>query len=203
MDRHRSVEEHDDSRVRIIAAAKSAFAAFGFQGTSTRGIADKAGVAQSLLLYHYGSKEELWKAVLDDTFAHLAAHIDPIVHNPDQSLKELAIGVIRAFVQVCDEDPHLYRLMTLESRGPTSRLAWLTDTHLRDYFNVFVDLIAQGQKLGIIKSGDPVLLFYSAIAISSTIHAQTPEFEIVSGRRVKPSREEVETLIRRLMLADE
>lgn len=193
----------DDSRARIIAAAKNAFAAAGFQGASTRGIADKAGVAQSLLLYHYGSKEELWKAVLDDSFARLSALIDPLLHNPDQSMTEMATGIIRAFVQVCDEDPDLHRLMTIESRGHTSRLAWLTDTHLRTYFNFFTDLIAEGQKQGLAKPGDPVLLFYSAISIAGTIYAHTPEIAIVTGREVKPRREDVEVLIRRLILIDE
>ena len=54
-----------EARVRIVTAARHAFASVGFAGASTREIAKEAGVAQSLLLYHFGSKDALWRAVMD------------------------------------------------------------------------------------------------------------------------------------------
>ena len=44
-----------DARDRIVSAARRSFATAGFEGASTRQIAADAGVAQSLLLYHFGS----------------------------------------------------------------------------------------------------------------------------------------------------
>eukprot|EP01039_Chlorochromonas_danica_P018553 gene18553-22331_t len=57
-----------DARERIVSAARRHFAPAGFEGAATRQIAADAGVAQSLLLYHFGSKDALWRAVMDDLF---------------------------------------------------------------------------------------------------------------------------------------
>src|SRR5262245_4563147 len=50
----------DDVRDRILSAALECFAAFGFEGTSTRAVAAKAGLTHSLVIYHFQSKDQLW-----------------------------------------------------------------------------------------------------------------------------------------------
>ncbi|HST16254.1 MAG TPA: TetR/AcrR family transcriptional regulator [Gaiellaceae bacterium] len=55
----------DDTRMQILAAARDALAEHGAAGTTTRGIADRAGVQLSLVHYHFGGKQQLLAAVLD------------------------------------------------------------------------------------------------------------------------------------------
>lgn len=52
------------TRSAIIAAATRLFADKGFTGTSTADIASAAGVTKSLVLYHYATKEALWREVI-------------------------------------------------------------------------------------------------------------------------------------------
>jgi AcrR family transcriptional regulator len=54
-----------NTRMRLILAAADCFADKGFEGTSTRDIANKADVAQQLITYHFGTKEELWIATVN------------------------------------------------------------------------------------------------------------------------------------------
>ena len=55
----------DDTRLQILEAARDALAEDGAAGTTTRAIADRAGVQLSLVHYHFGGKQQLLAAVLD------------------------------------------------------------------------------------------------------------------------------------------
>jgi AcrR family transcriptional regulator len=68
----REPQDTAETRVRLLRAASSLFAARGFEGTSTRAIAERAGVNQALLRYHFGAKEGLWREVLEQGFAVFA-----------------------------------------------------------------------------------------------------------------------------------
>ena len=52
------------TRNRIIKAAAPIFAEHGYEGASIRRIVAKADVNQAAINYHFGSKEELYRAVL-------------------------------------------------------------------------------------------------------------------------------------------
>jgi AcrR family transcriptional regulator len=52
-----------DARDLILEAALAAFAEHGFHGASMRDIAARAGVSQSLLHHHFGTKDALWNLV--------------------------------------------------------------------------------------------------------------------------------------------
>src|SRR5690349_1890727 len=105
------------ARARILLAALDLFSAKGFEGVGLRELATAAGVNHSLVLYHFGSMDGLWKAVmsglLDDfrrrTQQRLAglSTIDPVTR--------LKVG-IEDFIRFSMEKPELHRLMTLEGR---------------------------------------------------------------------------------------
>jgi AcrR family transcriptional regulator len=61
--------ENGDRYEAILDAAEHLFAMTGFAGTGMRAIAEQAGVGQSLLHYHFGTKEQLFEAM----FARRAA----------------------------------------------------------------------------------------------------------------------------------
>jgi AcrR family transcriptional regulator len=58
-----AAEDSADRYHAILNAAERLFAASGFAGTSMRSIAESAGVVQSLLHYHFGTKEKLFEEV--------------------------------------------------------------------------------------------------------------------------------------------
>ncbi len=57
-------------REQIIDAATAVFAEYGYAGGSVRTIADRVGVSPASLLQHFGSKEGLLMAVLEDWDRH-------------------------------------------------------------------------------------------------------------------------------------
>lgn len=55
----------EDTRTQVLDASRDALAEYGYTGTTTRSIADRAGVQLSLVHYHFGGKRQLLAAVLD------------------------------------------------------------------------------------------------------------------------------------------
>jgi AcrR family transcriptional regulator len=53
----------DDRRAAIIKAVRHVFADKGFDGTTTRELADAAGISEGLLFKHFPSKEALFTAM--------------------------------------------------------------------------------------------------------------------------------------------
>ena len=58
-------QRSEDTRLRILQAALEVFAAEGYDGASTRTLAQRAGVNLPALQYYFGSKEGLYRAVID------------------------------------------------------------------------------------------------------------------------------------------
>ncbi|MCC6794377.1 MAG: TetR/AcrR family transcriptional regulator [Candidatus Hydrogenedentes bacterium] len=61
---------------KLLRAAADAFAAQGYDAASTRAIADRAGVNIALIAYHFGGKDGLFDAVIEDWVLPLREAID-------------------------------------------------------------------------------------------------------------------------------
>lgn len=184
------VKAEDDSRTRIIAAARAAFSTMGFEGASTRRIALEAGIAQSVVLYHFGTKDALWRAVMDELFGGLEARMRrAFLAVAGGSTADHLMAMVNGFVDLCAESADLHRIMTVEGRQETERMRWLVDRHLRGVHAQATALIRGAQASGSVRPGDPTLLYYSAIAIAGTAFSLAPEIRMVSGdeRTVDPS----------------
>ena len=57
-----------DTKQRILDSARELFATAGYDQTSIRGVAEKAGVDPALVMHYFGSKEGLFKAAIDWPF---------------------------------------------------------------------------------------------------------------------------------------
>jgi AcrR family transcriptional regulator len=55
----------ENTKLRILAAAEPMFADEGIKGVSMRRIAAAAGVDLSLVIYHFGTKEKMYRALLE------------------------------------------------------------------------------------------------------------------------------------------
>src|SRR3546814_1738332 len=65
----------DEPRLRIVLAALDVFGAQGFEGTSTRIIAERAGVALPSLQYYFGGKQGLYH----ECARYIAAQISEVL----------------------------------------------------------------------------------------------------------------------------
>lgn len=98
----------------ILAAAEVVFARSGYHGASTVGIAKQAKCYESLIYYHYGSKDKLFAAVLEDAYRKLveaeqALHVD--YSEPQRALADVVLFMWRYY----QEHPELIFLLNTEN----------------------------------------------------------------------------------------
>jgi AcrR family transcriptional regulator len=121
------------SRDAILAAAEALFAERGFRGASLEEIAVAAGRSRATPSYFYGSKDGLYRAVLERVLADreraLAAAFAPLREWPSghpDALPELRAAVehgVRGYADFLVGRPSFARLMGWESLEGGSRLA--------------------------------------------------------------------------------
>jgi AcrR family transcriptional regulator len=91
-------------REQILTAATQAFARSGFAATSLEDIAAEAAITRVILYRHFGSKTELYQAVLDRMCARLDAHVE----EPAGGFTDASID---GLLQAATESPAGFRLL--------------------------------------------------------------------------------------------
>jgi AcrR family transcriptional regulator len=155
------------TKQKLLDAALEAFSENGFQGTSTRNIAERAGVHHPLITYHFKNKEELWRAAADRIFTDFNGKLAQAAEaQAGECPKARMSAMIRAYVHYAASKPALHKIMVQEASHPSERLDWLVNRHLRPLFEVVVEDIRDLQERGVAPAGDPALLF-NMIRVSS------------------------------------
>lgn len=72
----------EETRSKILAAADALFGETGFDATTTRDISERSGVNKALIHYHFGSKDELLLALLEDYYARLGQRLTAALAKP-------------------------------------------------------------------------------------------------------------------------
>ncbi|MEZ5656630.1 MAG: TetR/AcrR family transcriptional regulator [Sphingobium sp.] len=183
-------------RTRIFEAALEGFARHGFEGTSTRMIAEDAHVSQSLLLYHFQSKDQLWKEVVE--YVHSLNTASAILHDEVDVGATSAAGklraVIKAYVNMFAKLPSLHRVMAQEAHQSSERLAWTCENYTRKDFDKVCELIIKGQEEGEVREGNPARLRYAIIAMAAVPFSVSAEYQYLANRNPF-SRAEIESAI--------
>lgn len=175
----------NEVREKILHAAIECFGAFGFEGTSTRAVAERAGISHTLILYHFGSKEELWIAMMENALGAYTAGVKDILDTgDDQPAAETLKRFIDKFVRLSAAQPQIHRIMTMEGNQETARLQWVIDHYLRDHFTRIRDLIKRGQAEGSVRDCDAARLYYFIIGGGGTPYTLSTEYRELTGRDV-------------------
>src|SRR5437899_906875 len=85
------------SRERILAVARTEFAERGFAGARLQDIAGQAGLSHPTLLYHFDSKEALYRAVIESAVADWAAETEAAVSTVLAGFEQVASIVEAGF----------------------------------------------------------------------------------------------------------
>jgi len=153
---HRSVV----TQQKLLDAAIEAFSENGFKGTSTRDIADRAGVHHPLITYHFKNKDQLWRSSADRIFREFNISIvKAMAEVPETDPKVRAETFVRTYVNFSRTRPALHKVIMQEASYPSDRLDWLIETHLRPMFDEVHKALTELQRLGIAPPGSAALLF--------------------------------------------
>ncbi len=141
----------DPTRDRILAAALDLFSERSFDGATLREIAQRAGVTQPLLHYHYRSKDELWRAAVDSLFAELRDAMAERTHGL-RGVDELTAAKLRVreFITFSARHPQLHRIITQESKSDGARMEYLVEQHVRPLYVNTVELFERLTRDGLV-----------------------------------------------------
>jgi len=151
-----------DPRERIRIAARRLFSEHGYNGTSVRDIVAAANVNLGAVTYYFETKELLYTSVLGMVVLPLAHRIEGIAKIDAPPLEKID-RVVREFFGHIRLNPDMPSLMMRElSTGgrPSAPIIQLISRVLPAVSGV----IAEGQRLGDIRPGDPAMLTFSVIA---------------------------------------
>ena len=74
----RARQRGEDTRLRILRTALQVFATEGYEGASTRTLAQRANVNLPALQYYFGNKEGLYQAVVDQISERVERRVAPV-----------------------------------------------------------------------------------------------------------------------------
>jgi TetR/AcrR family transcriptional regulator len=179
----------DPTRDRILAAAAELFSDRSFAGASTREIAARAGVTQPLLNYHFRSKDELWRAVVDSLFDRLNRTMNERAGGL-RGVDELATARLRVreFVTFSARNPQLHRIIMQESKADGPRTEYIVE-HVRPLYERTTDLFERLAREGAVPPIPPAHLYYILTGAGPTMFVLGPECRRLSG--LDPTADEV------------
>ena len=90
------------TRQSVVQAATAEFSQHGYRGASVREICSRAGVSANAITYHFGSKEQLYRHVLDSFASLQLEHAKTVLSADPSSQQEFVIRVELFFEQLLD-----------------------------------------------------------------------------------------------------
>jgi AcrR family transcriptional regulator len=150
-----------DLRARLVRAARARFLTAGVDGASLRDIAAAAGTSVGMVYYHFGTKDDLFLAVVEEIYQRLLADLEQVLA-PGPAVRERLRGLFRRLARLDEAELDVLRLMAREALVSSARLDRLLARFLRGHVPLVMRLIEDGRRDGTFAPGRPPLLLLMA-----------------------------------------
>jgi AcrR family transcriptional regulator len=158
----------EDRRLQILRVAVGLFSQKGFGGTTTKEIAQAAGVSEAMVFRHFATKQELYSAILD----HKACSGDSM--NPEQMVAEalrqkddravfeqLALGALDHH----ECDPEFQRLLLHSALEGHELAEMFFEKFILRVYALLGNYITERQRDGAMVKMDPLMVVRSFIGM--------------------------------------
>jgi AcrR family transcriptional regulator len=158
----------EDRKLQILRVAVTLFSQKGFGGTTTKEIAQAAGVSEAMVFRHYATKQELYSAILD----HKACSGDSM--NPEEMVavalkqkddkavfQQLALGAL----QHHECDPEFQRLLLHSALEGHELAEMFFEKFVRRVYELLGGYITERQRDGAMTKIDPAIVVRAFIGM--------------------------------------
>lgn len=178
-----------DCRKRLLDAGLEIFCDQGHDGASLRAIAAKAKCDVSMIAHYFGSKTELWIAIIEE----LAERVDTdqLIQNLDGSAGplekriETGIGMIFDFVE---KNSDIVRFMMREMVEPADRQKILTERLMAPALNAFIPLWQETIDEGVFGINDPLVIHNALFGAILLLVLSAPMFSHTNQKPIELNR---------------
>jgi TetR/AcrR family transcriptional regulator len=181
----------------ILDAAEPLFGSQGFAATTIKQIGAAAGLNPALIYYYFGSKEDLYRAILNRLFGTLAERGTErlaTVTSPQEAIRALLALQSETMLR----RPSLPRILAREMADYGAAHAQEGIAHLSaTLFSRLHALIQHGQRTGTIRADlDARFAAVSTVSLIPYFHFAKPAVAILMGESGEPTIEQSEAYAR-------
>ncbi len=158
----------EERRLQILRVAVSLFSQRGFVGTTTKEIAQAAGVSEAMVFRHFATKQELYSAILDhkacsgDTMNPEAMVAEALQEKDDRAVFErLAVGALDHH----ECDPEFQRLLLHAALEGHELAQMFFEKFVRRVYELLGNYIAERQRDGAMVAMDPAIIVRAFIGM--------------------------------------
>lgn len=151
----------EERRQQIVRVAMRLFSQRGFRGTTTKEIAQAAGVSEAIIFRHFATKEELYAAILD----HKACtrHMDDVCVEVEEAIKRgddrtFLAHVALTMMEHHEQDSEFPRLLLHSALEEHELFLMFRDKVVREMADFLCGYIRERQKAGAIRDVDPLVV---------------------------------------------
>jgi len=144
-----------ERRQEIIRAAMEVFAENGFGGSTTREIAENAGISEAMIYSHFRNKEDLYTAIIDEKLQEsepLYYPLDAIRNRDDQ---RVFATIVSNYLHRHGEDTTLLRLLLFSALEGHELASMFVAGPVRKFFEFLADYIRERIDEGAFKPVNP------------------------------------------------
>jgi len=157
----------EETKRLIMDAATAEFASHGLGGARVDAIAERAGANKRMLYHYFGSKDDLYLAVLESAYAEIRTHeaeLELDSFSPSEAVRQLVSYTFQYFI----EHPEFISLLNDENLYGAEHIK--RSKKIRDMHSPLVDrlkeLLVRGQEAGDFRSDvDPIQLYVSIASL--------------------------------------
>ncbi len=152
---HQARLSSGDRRQQIVEVATQLFARQGYEGTTTRQIAEAADVNEAIIFRHFSTKEDLYWAVIEDQ-CRMRAGREKLEQalGSGQTDEQIFTSIASEFLSRDATLPRLLLFSALERHEVSQRFF---KVHVASYYEILGDYIRRRIEDGAFRDVDPIL----------------------------------------------
>ncbi len=177
---------HDGARTRqsILDAAHALFAERGYSGAHVNDIVARAGTTKPMIYYHFGSKEGLFAAVLEEVYAGMR-RIEGALQLAGLPPREAMRTLVHVTFDYHAQYPDWVRLISVANIHEAQHIRDSPTVALRNsaVLDILRDLLARGAREGVFRGGvDPLRLHLMIAAMCFYRVSNRHTWRVIFGR---------------------
>ncbi len=174
------INQGPGKREQILRAAEQVFAKRGFKGATTREVAQKAGIASSLIFYYFKNKMALYEAVFQSFFDQLENLIQQNLSLDLDRLGQLK-QFLFTFTDYAREHRNMIRILLREIIDNGRIVQKVAQEYFKPLYEIGAEFLKDGQREALFRDVDPLHYIHSFIGMNVFYFVAEPIVQAVGA----------------------